>query len=284
MRHHAKFESPVMDWDEMKILPTLETTIRHALDRFYARWPQRTPPDECLRRCKIISHRGDYDNRVIFENTLAAFDRARESNVWGIELDLRWTKDLQPVILHDTNLRRVFGTDLNIHQATLAEIKSKCPMVPSLAELVPRYSPQMHLMIEIKAEEYPDRARQNQILKELLAPLQPVEDYHLLTMTPQMFNLIDCVPRNAFLPVADLNFSQLSKLAIEQNYSGVAGHYALLTRSRLKKHKIFMQHLAPGYVNSKYCLFRELNRGVEWVFSDNAVELQKTVNRLIGQR
>ena len=139
----------------------------------------------------------------------------------------------------------------------------------------------MHLMIEIKAEAYPDLARQNRILSKLLAPLQPVQDYHLLTMTPQMFHYIDCVPRNAFLPVAHLNFFQLSKLAIEQDYSGIAGHYALLTRSRLKKHKTFRQHLATGYINSKNCLFRELNRGVEWVFSDNAVALQKVVDRLL---
>jgi hypothetical protein len=34
-------------------------------------------------------------------------------------------------------------------------------------------------------------------------------------------------------------------------------------------------------VNSKNCLFRELNRNVEWIFSDNAVELQKVVNQLL---
>ena len=70
-------------------------------------------------------------------------------------------------------------------------------------------------------------------------------------------------------------------MAIAQNFSGIAGHYVLLTRSRLKKHKALKQKLATGYVNSKNCLFRELNRNVEWMFSDNAVELQKIVNRLL---
>jgi glycerophosphoryl diester phosphodiesterase len=265
----------------MKFLKIHEAYLRQVLDHFYARWPQTVPAEERLRHCKIIAHRGDHDNQVVFENTVAAFDRASAGGVWGIEFDLRWTKDLYPVVLHDANLRRVFGTDFDIHQATLSELKTECPLVPSLAELIPRYGKKMHLMVEIKAEVYPDPARQNRILEELFSPLQPVKDYHLLTMTPQMFNLIDCVPRNAFLPVAYFNFFQLSKLAIEQNYSGVAGHYVLLTRSRLKKHKTFMQNLATGYVNSKNCLFRELNRGVEWIFSDNAVELQKVVNQLL---
>ncbi|MGD2099487.1 MAG: glycerophosphodiester phosphodiesterase family protein [Desulfobacterales bacterium] len=267
----------------MKILPTVEIYIRRTLDQFYARWPQSIPSKDRLEQCKLISHRGDHDNQYVFENTMAAFDRASDGGVWGIELDLRWTKDLHPVVLHDTNLRRVFGSDTAVRQATLAELKSICPLLPTLAEIISRFGKQMHLMIEIKSEVYPDPARQNRILAELLAALQPVKDYHFLTMTPPMFNIIDCVTRNAFLPVAHVNFFQLSKLAIRQNYGGIAGHYVLLTRSRLKRHKNAMQNLATGFVNSKKCLFRELNRGVEWIFSDNAVGLQKIVNQLLQE-
>ena len=265
----------------MKISHILEERIRQVLDLFYARWPQAVPPGQRLQHCKIISHRGDYDNRRIFENTVDAFDRAKAQGVWGIEFDMRWTKDLQPVIIHDADLRRVFGSMLEVRQATLTELKAQCPSVPTLAEMIQRYGKKIHLMIEIKAEHYPDAVAQNQILKALLSPLEPAKDYHLLTLTPEMFDLIVCVPRSAMLPVAQLNFLQLSKLAIRQNYSGFAGHYLLLTRSRLKKHQKFGQKLATGYVNSEKCLFREMNRGVEWIFSDNAVALQKGVNQLL---
>lgn len=268
----------------MKIIHTLEVQIRQILDRFYARWPQVVPDKDQLQHCKIISHRGDYDNRNVFENTMNAFDRAKDQGVWGIEFDLRWTKDLNPVAIHDADLRRVFGLDFSIRQVTLAELKSRCPLVPSLAEMIQRYGKKIHLMIEIKAEHYPDPVGQNRILSEHLFSLEPGKDYHLLTMRPEMFSLIECVPRSALLPVAHFNFSQLSKMAIAQNYSGLAGHYVLLTRSRLKKHKELKQKLATGYVNSKNCLFRELNRNVEWMFSDNAVELQKIVNRLLQDK
>ena len=265
----------------MKIIHTLEVQIRQILDRFYARWPQAVPDKDRLQHCKIISHRGDYDNRNVFENTMNAFDRAKDQGVWGIEFDLRWTKDLNPVAIHDADLHRVFGLDFSIRQVTLAELKYRCPLVPSLAEMIQRYGKKIHLMIEIKAEHYPNPVGQNRILSEHFASLEPEKDYHLLTMRPEMFNLIECVPRSAMLPVAHFNFSQLSKMAIAQNYSGLAGHYVLLTRSRLKKHKELKQKLATGYVNSKNCLFRELNRNVEWMFSDNAVELQKIVNQLL---
>jgi glycerophosphoryl diester phosphodiesterase len=268
----------------MKILTPLQAYLRHSLDRFYARWPQEMPPAERLKQSKIISHRGDHDNRKIFENTLAAFNRARDGGVWGIEFDVRWTGDLHPVVVHDANLRRVFDIDFSIRRAPLAELKIRCPAVPTLAEVISRYGKKMHLMVEVKAETYPDPVRQNRILKELFSTLEPVQDFHLLTMTPGMFNVIDCVPAAAFLPVAQFNFFQFSKLAITRNYSGVAGHYVLLTRSRLKKHRAVNQNLATGYVNSINCLFRELNRGVEWIFSDNAVELQKDVNRILRKQ
>lgn len=268
----------------MKILHSLQIQTRLILDRFYARWPQAVPDTDRLQHCKIISHRGDYNNEHIFENTLAAFDRAKAQGVWGIEFDVRWTKDLIPVVSHDADLLRVFGLGLSLRQVTLAELKSRCPLVPSLAEMIHRYGQKIHLMIELKAEHYPDPVGQNHILGKLLSSLEPGKDYHLLSMKTEMFNLIECVPRSAFLPVAQFNFSRFSKMAIAQNYSGFAGHYFLLTRSRLKKHKGLKQKLATGYVNSKNCLFRELNRNVEWMFSDNAVELQKIVNRLIEAR
>ena len=110
----------------MKITHPLEARILQILDRFYARWPQAVPGRDRLRRCKIISHRGDYDNRDIFENTIAAFDRAKRQGVWGIEFDLRWTRDLNPVVIHDGDLHRVFGLDFSIGQVTLKELKSRC--------------------------------------------------------------------------------------------------------------------------------------------------------------
>jgi glycerophosphoryl diester phosphodiesterase len=268
----------------MKIFNILEAPLRQIVDYCYARWPQAVPDRDRLQHCKIISHRGDCDNQIIFENTIAAFDRAEDQGVWGIEFDLRWTRDLNPVVIHDADLVRVFGFNHRIRQMTLAELKSCCPLVPSLGEMIHRYGKKIHLMIEIKAEHYPEPGAQNRILEDLLSPLVPEADYHLLTLNPDMFGLIECAPRSALLPVAHLNFFQLSKLAIEKGYSGIAGHYLLLTRSRLKMHRAFNQKLATGYVNSKNCLFRELNRGVEWIFSDNAVELQKVVNQLLQDK
>ena len=268
----------------MKIFHTLEAHLRQVPDNFYARLPQPVPSLERLQQCRIVSHRGHYDNQRVFENTIAAFDRVKNKGVWGIEFDLRWTKDLHPVVIHDADLQRVFGSNLRIRQATLAELKTVCPLVPSLEEMIQRYGKKMHLMVEIKAEPYPDPVQQNQVLKNLFSSLEPENDYHLLTLTLEMFERMAFVPKSAFIPIARFNFFRLSKLAIAQNYSGLAGHYLLLTASRLKKHLKSRQKVGTGYINSKNCLFRELNRGVDWIFSDNALELQQIVNRLLQNR
>jgi glycerophosphoryl diester phosphodiesterase len=265
----------------MKILPILEARLQQFLESICARWPQPVPSIERLQQCRIVAHRGHYDNRRVFENTIAAFDAAKNEGVWGIEFDLRWTKDLHPVVIHDADLLRLFGSDLQIRKITLAQLKSKCPLVPSVNDLVQRFGKKIHLMIELKAEAYPDPARQNRILKNLFSALEPEKDYHLLTLTPEMFKLITAVPRSAFIPIARLNFFRLSQLAIEQNYTGLAGHYLFMTAARLKKHWKVLQKVGTGYINSKNCLFRELNRGVEWVFSDKAVALQHIVDELL---
>ena len=49
-------------------------------------------------------------------------------------------------------------------------------------------------MIEIKAENYPDPERQNDIFKDCFSSLEPRMDYHLMSLTPKMFDLITFVP------------------------------------------------------------------------------------------
>ena len=51
-----------------------------------------------------------------------------------------------------------------------------------------------------------------------------------------------------------------------------------MTKSYLIKHKMENQKVGTAYIKSKNSLFRELNRGVEWVFSNNAIEIQSIRN------
>ncbi len=257
-----------------------ESVLINCIDFFFRLWPQPFPGYDRLKACKIVSHRGEHDNSRIYENTIEAFDLAFEKGIWGIEFDVRWTKDLHPVIIHDPDLKRVFGIDLSIGEVTRDELKSRCRAVPSLAQVIGRYGKKLHLMIEIKAETYPDPERQNNIFKDCFSSLEPRMDYHLMSLTPQMFDLITFVPASTLIPIATLNMDQLSEMALEKDLCGVAGHYLLLNSEKLAKHRKKGQGVGTGYPASRNCLFREINRGVEWIFSNNAGELQRIVNRL----
>jgi glycerophosphoryl diester phosphodiesterase len=265
----------------MKFLHEIGNSIQTLLDAFYSLWPQSSPAEEHLRNCKIISHRGEYDNQIVFENTLAAFDKTKAARVWGIECDLRWTKDLQPVIIHDPDLLRVLGLNVRICEVKLSELKSACSLVPCLEEVIQRYGKRLHLMLEIKKEVYPDPEYQNQVLADAFSSLKPGEDFHIISMSPQMFKVIDFVDPSAFIAVARFNILNLSKLARQEKYGGLAGHYFFLTKAILRKHHNNQQKVGTGYIGSKNCLFRELNRDVEWMFSNNAAELQEMVDSLL---
>jgi glycerophosphoryl diester phosphodiesterase len=265
----------------MKFFSLIENRLEQIVDRFYAHWPQPFPGNERLERCKIISHRGEYDNRFVYENTLPALDAAREAGVWGIEFDIRWTKDLHPVVIHDPDLNRVFKVDLNVADVTLDSLKAQCPQVPLLSEVIRRYGRKLHLMAEIKAEDYPDPERQNRVLADCFADLVPKRDYHLISLTPQMFDLITFAPVSALVPIAMWNINRFSRLALEKKMGGVAGHYLLIGGRAVSRHRANGQLIGTGYPGSKNCLFREINRGIEWIFSNNASDLQSIIRKII---
>ena len=256
----------------------IDRGFHRVVDAVFAAWPQPVPTPAALKRCRLVSHRGEHDNEGIFENTLAAFDRAMEAGVWGIEFDLRWTRDLEPVVHHDSCLARIFGSPLQIRDLTLARLRADFPLVPTLAEVIDRYGRKMHLMLEIKEEFYPDRGRQNQILAERFAPLAARTDYHLLSLIPAMFDVIDFTPPDAFLLIGETRLPAFSRLALSRGLGGVCGHYLFATRCHLRRHHRAGQGVGTGYPASKNVLFREINRGVDWLFTNHAVALQRICN------
>jgi glycerophosphoryl diester phosphodiesterase len=257
----------------------LQALAMKAVDTIFAVLPQSTPTMAKLAGCRIIAHRGEHDNISVFENTLPAFDKARDAGVWGIELDIRWTQDLVPVVSHDASGRRLFARDEKISELNAAQLRAFMPDVPTLAEVVARYGGKMHLMIEIKDEIYPDPVRQKQILKEQLAGLVPGQDYHFLALASALYDRVDFIERKYFYPVSELNTARLSQEVIDGGFGGLTGHFWLLNNRLKKRHERVGQTIGTGFISSRNCLFRELNRGVQWLFSNDAVKLQKILRQ-----
>jgi glycerophosphoryl diester phosphodiesterase len=265
----------------MKIFDLIEMVFQFAADGLFAGLPQPKPGKAALRRCKIVSHRGEHDNIAVFENTLAAFDRARDQGVWGIECDIRWTKDLVPVVFHDADLQRLFGDSLNIGQTMFDPLRKEFPQIPTLSEVLTRYGKNMHLMVEIKAEVYPDPAYQRRILSQAFSDLVPEKDYHFLALNPELFEYADFVPSATYIPVAQLNPREMSRMALQENHGGIAGHYLFITDARLHIHQERRQKVGTAYIRSRNSLYREINRGVDWIFSNHACKIQNILHKIV---
>lgn len=264
----------------MSVFDRIESRLLHQIDRIFERRPRAAPAASRLAGCRVVSHRGEHDGRGVLENTLPAFDAAVALGVWGFECDIRWTRDLAPVVIHDPDLRRVFGLPRRVAECTLAELERDCPGLPTLAAVIARYGGKVHLMVEVKQEPYPDPVRQNRILGDLFGQLTPGTDFHLLSLAPEMFRRTRFAPPAACLPVARLNLPRLSGLALQQGYAGVAGHYALVGDGLIRRHHAAGQRVGTGYPRSMPVLFRELDRQVDWIFSNHAGRIMQWLRAL----
>ena len=259
----------------MRVQTLLEQWLLKRADQWVARRRLPPPPVRKLAAVRIVAHRGVYDNRLVFENTMAAFERFHAAGGWGIELDVRWTRDGVPVISHDPDGRRLFGVQRQIADMDLAALQRQLPQVPTLAAVIERFGGQLHLMVEIKSEPHFDLHYQRKTLQHHFESLTPGRDYHLLSLDPDMLQRLRFSPADTCIPIAQMNLRQVYRAAQVNGWGGIAGHYALIRRRPIEVMHSNDCQVGTGYINSPNCLYREVTRGVDWLFSDQALVLQK---------
>lgn len=99
---------------------------------------------------KIISHRGIYDNKKIYENTLEAIKKATKKN-YIIEIDIHITKDNKIVVFHDYNTKRITKKDMIIEESNYEELNNQSTIhIPLLEEVLNEVKGKVPLLIEIK--------------------------------------------------------------------------------------------------------------------------------------
>ncbi len=102
-----------------------------------------------------FAHRGLHSkDKSVPENSLSAFRLAVE-NGYGIELDIRFTKDKQLVVFHDDTLLRMCGTDRRVDEFTYEELQAfhlldSTEQIPLFSEVLSLVDGQIPLLVEIK--------------------------------------------------------------------------------------------------------------------------------------
>lgn len=252
--------------------------LQSGIDRVFSWLPYQYPSPDRLNSCKIVAHRGQFDNFKTFENTLAAFDVCQKNKIWGIELDLRWTEDLYPVVLHDPNCGRVFGRPQIVpSRYSFKMLRQHAPFIPSLKEVVDNFGFQCHLMIELKESlSDPDNLKVRRLV-EILKGQRPGLDYHFMSFSLEILKRIDFAPSHCILPIADWNIEEMSDEALKRKYGGITGHYFMIKKNHIQSHHRQDQKIGVGFIQSRSSLFRELNRGIDWMFTNKALELKEII-------
>ncbi len=247
--------------------------LQRIVDLAVALWPRPAPSAARWKDCRLIAHRGEYDNERVYENTLAAFDAAVAAGAWGVELDIRWTRDLQPVVIHDPDTRRVFGSRLEIGALDLAELQRREPRVPTLEAVIDACGGRAHLMVELKGPPGRRDADKSRRLEELFGGLVPSRDYHLLALDPALFAAAAFADPGALVLVAEFNARRMSEQVAARGLGGLCGHYLLMTDTLLRRHHALGQSVGIGFAASRRGLYREVARGVDWIFTDRIARL-----------
>ena len=100
------------------------------------------------------AHRGLW-SKDIPENSLPAFAAAADAG-YGIELDVQLTKDHQLAVIHDADLFRMCGRQVDIHELTLKEAQKEYLLgteytIPSLEDVLRLVDGRVPLIIEVKS-------------------------------------------------------------------------------------------------------------------------------------
>lgn len=255
----------------MWILDALDKSV----NMLVASLPRSIPSQHVLKKARLIAHRGAHCANYI-ENTDRAFAKAQALGCWGIEFDVHATADNVIVVNHDPTLNRLWGVNAAINSLTFNALREQAPEVPSLAEIVACYGRRMHLFIELKAPFTAEEA-----LFKTLQPLTPEKDYHLITLDEEVFAPLSKFPRAAMLLVAGHNnAAHQCQLSLQKSYGGVLGHYLLLTATKVAKLHAAQQKTGVGFVDSKFSLYRELNRGMQWIISNNVQRVSQYLRAL----
>lgn len=248
------------------------------VDTWYRAVPRQRLSPQQLRDVRIISHRGERSANIA-ENTFAAFDPLADK-VWGLECDVRFSRDGVPMVFHDPDLARIYGCNDQLCTLDASDLRSRFPHTPTLAELVSRYAGRLHLMLEFKAEMRLQPEAQLRATREALGTLRPGIDYHLLSLDcPTLDWLGQGFASSALVPIARSNVEQMSTYARRHACAGMAGHYALLGRRRNQAHHALGQWIGVGFPDSINALRFAVQQGASHIFTNQALALQSMLAR-----
>jgi glycerophosphoryl diester phosphodiesterase len=215
----------------------------------------------------LLGHRGA--RRYADENTLAAFDLALDHGAHGFEFDVRRTRDLHTVIVHDPKLHGLVLRRHNLHQieARCEHLRHAAP--PSLEDVLDRYGRTAFLNIEVKVRGI------EAVVAHAVRRVQP-KRYFISSFLPGVIKRLHRLDRTLVLGALAQTPWQLRRWKIlPAEY--VVPHYRLLTPRVMLKLKAAGRKVVTWTVNDPRHMRRAAELGVDGIISDDTKLLVATL-------
>ncbi|OXS77214.1 glycerophosphodiester phosphodiesterase [Lysinibacillus sp. KCTC 33748] len=228
----------------------------------------------------IMAHRGDTTSGI--ENTIGAFEGAIRTGADYIELDILQTKDGKLAVIHDENLRRLSGKNVNVFDLSLAELQQISlrvgkfqDNVPSLDEVLERTKGKIKLNVELKTHGHEknfvsilvDTIRRHKAEQQII--LQSL-DYELVKKVKKAAPDLT-VGYVIFATFASLNQFDADFFVVEESFA----------RPRLiSSAKIIGKPIYVWTVNDVKSVEHLYTLGVDGIITDIAVDAKETVQKL----
>ncbi|MCM1537813.1 MAG: glycerophosphoryl diester phosphodiesterase membrane domain-containing protein [bacterium] len=238
------------------------------------------PQIEYVRTVNVTAHRGA--SAFYPENTMAAFEGAKDLGADWIELDVQQTKDGQIIVLHDTNLKRTTGMDANTWEMTYAKIAAldagsffspdfageKIPLLSEVAAFARENN--IKLNIELKPTGYETDFEKNviDIIKQ-----NGIED--ICVITSQVYDVLQNVKAYdetiTTVYVMSIAYGDINQLTAADHFSVEASN---ATKSLVSRVHNAGKELYVWTVNTKETITKMVELNVDNIITDD-IELAR---------
>jgi glycerophosphoryl diester phosphodiesterase len=231
----------------------------------------------------IIGHRGIAAKYP--ENTLAGFSAALRAHLTMVELDVRLSRDRQPMVVHDADLSRVAGIHRLVRELTCSELQALdvgawfAPAfagegVPTLEAVFALAGDRMRINIEIKADEFEPADPPDGIERQVLALIdrcKPQRQPLISSFNPSVLRRIRHLSLDQPLAVLSDDTRQPDALALCKEIGAAAWHphHPLVTPERVAAAHTAGLQVYTFTVNTAANLHRVRAAAVDGVFSDD---------------
>ena len=232
---------------------------------------------------EITAHRGD--SVTAPENTIPAFEHAMEHMADCIELDVAETKDGVIVVMHDSNLKRITGENVNIWDITYDELQQYDAGVwfgkdfsgtsfPTLDEVMKLCKHRIDLNIELKPTGHEKDYEQHvlDVIYENGYEYNCVVASSDVNTLKQVKQLDDAITTIYIMPIAYGNFSHMD-FAYGLSVEASSVTYSLVTQVHDKGKVVY-----AWTVNDEQSINRMLKLGVDSIVTDNPMAARTIQN------